>query len=1068
MRQWVHAAHLWTAAALCLFLPLSALKDPAPCCSTVGNNSVVAAVVFHWASVWLDCSNCTANGSVLPLCEWRADDAPLLGPLPITTSITPTYSDCVLRLPMKPSSVPIELNMSELQLDMRFLPDNASGLGVAIVGPSQTATSRQVVSVTGRFNTSFFQSIFFFNVELSPPLTSWSAVLSLPLVVVYLSKSIAQMRVPGFDLLLLLAEISPTVQFLFADDIDFGGATLSRWNESAATSTSALKGLSLCRCNLTGALDTLLEWSTTPALPQLTAFAGDGNRWSFIEGFNVSRLRPSIAFVSLSRCNIQGAISLRASVPLGPIPYPESGTRLTLRVSENAFSMLIMEAEGGPGAIDLFAVDGLESVNVSNNDVPLVLLMQVGASTVSGRHVVDAFRTVSEVLFAGSALVLNDTQLVVSLASPPWLCPTGFCRSNNFEGCSMSLLLLNLTLLGGEWFTLNLKGNAFGSVWQPPGAESTEPVLLSDQECQRVVSCHIGSYVRCPCDGSSSTSRGSELEPTSSGDAPQPPFWQQRTTWVVGSLVVAAVVLGVITLVVFRRRCMGRSSDSLLAQDFLEEEMGDDEESTTLKPQRVQWSRDDENVILCDARECMYIFDQYFIHPVNLGDGTTAKVIKVTRKADRRTFAMKRYSFKAEDHQAEPAQTASSAAQFQWMELFKEFWLLRHMDHPNIIHVEEVFISFYDALLPNTLPHAVDGTSFTPSLGSGSILGSSSSLNASPFQHEYYPPESLTDHVTPFLQSMAKMQGGGIAQHVHQQQGMSRRYCYIVMSYVPNGTLGTFLAQRRREAAERGAAESATVLCEEEALYIGQQLFSALEYLHDPHRRRQLWNVATGAGVNNSSMTSQSDVMPSTSAFFHKPDIVTALSSQRFSSVTLHGDGQRTEGGHGFAQILSEDGPILHRDVKPDNILVEVLPGFVTGAHSKKQFSQTRVVLTDFGFADIYHRGTSLPHKGAPPAYSAPEVSKRNPTPSSDVFSAGIVLFELLTARVSPVKVARGHFATNILRSTFVDQQVKWMTSGGVRPETAALLFGRVLVADPNRRFNAAQVSAELRKLLAA
>lgn len=78
--------------------------------------------------------------------------------------------------------------------------------------------------------------------------------------------------------------------------------------------------------------------------------------------------------------------------------------------------------------------------------------------------------------------------------------------------------------------------------------------------------------------------------------------------------------------------------------------------------------------------------------------------------------------------------------------------------------------------------------------------------------------------------------------------------------------------------------------------------------------------------------------------------------------------------------------PLLHRDIKPSNILVS------------HQDDGWKVYLIDFGTAiDAIHRTLGATQNAGTIGYMAPEQIEGNPTTASDVYSIGVVAWELLT-----------------------------------------------------------------------
>lgn len=143
---------------------------------------------------------------------------------------------------------------------------------------------------------------------------------------------------------------------------------------------------------------------------------------------------------------------------------------------------------------------------------------------------------------------------------------------------------------------------------------------------------------------------------------------------------------------------------------------------------------------------------------------------------------------------------------------------------------------------------------------------------------------------------------------------------------------------------------------------------------------------------------------------------------------------------------------LMHRDVKPENVLVG---------------DDGRIRVADFGLS----RATTSHTSGGQAlvgtvAYLSPElVSGEEADARSDVYAAGIMLFELLTGRQpytagSPVQVAYEHIRSRVPAPTTVVPEVPDAVSD--------LVLWCTEPAPADRPEDAAQVAAEVRRLLAA
>jgi len=87
------------------------------------------------------------------------------------------------------------------------------------------------------------------------------------------------------------------------------------------------------------------------------------------------------------------------------------------------------------------------------------------------------------------------------------------------------------------------------------------------------------------------------------------------------------------------------------------------------------------------------------------------------------------------------------------------------------------------------------------------------------------------------------------------------------------------------------------------------------------------------------------------------------------------------------ALAFSHEHGFIHRDIKPENILFR---------------DENSAVLSDFGIADELEHRTEITSKSSQgtPRYMSPDLIRSSPIgPSSDIYSLGIVFFEMLTGK---------------------------------------------------------------------
>jgi len=150
------------------------------------------------------------------------------------------------------------------------------------------------------------------------------------------------------------------------------------------------------------------------------------------------------------------------------------------------------------------------------------------------------------------------------------------------------------------------------------------------------------------------------------------------------------------------------------------------------------------------------------------------------------------------------------------------------------------------------------------------------------------------------------------------------------------------------------------------------------------------------------------------------------------------------------ALVAAHRGGVLHRDVKPGNVLLES-PGPPEG----------RVVLTDFGIATSPDE-TAMTTTGllvGSPAYMAPERARGNSLgPQSDLWSLGATLYTAVEGRPPFDKGA----ALATLAAVVEEPPQPCVAAGPLRPVLEGLLE-----KDPARRLNAAEARRQLTELAA-
>jgi serine/threonine protein kinase, bacterial len=259
---------------------------------------------------------------------------------------------------------------------------------------------------------------------------------------------------------------------------------------------------------------------------------------------------------------------------------------------------------------------------------------------------------------------------------------------------------------------------------------------------------------------------------------------------------------------------------------------------------------------------------------------------------------------------------------------------------------------------------------------------------------------------------------------------------YVLAEALGRGAMGQVFAGSIRPTGEPVAIKilRPELVSDPEIVVRFVQERTILTSINDPHVVRVIDLVVEG------------DTLAIVMELVHGPDLRRHLLARRTvpPAEALHLTGQLLRG---MAAVHAAG--TVHRDIKPENVLVDTSSG------------QTRLKLTDFGVARLSYGGslTRLTGVIGTPEYMAPELAEHNrATPAADIYSAGIVLYEMLCGRTP---FAGGHPLAVLRRQA--DQ------APPVIPGVPAELWDRIawmLAKDPGSRpASAAQAHAALASL---
>lgn len=231
----------------------------------------------------------------------------------------------------------------------------------------------------------------------------------------------------------------------------------------------------------------------------------------------------------------------------------------------------------------------------------------------------------------------------------------------------------------------------------------------------------------------------------------------------------------------------------------------------------------------------------------------------------------------------------------------------------------------------------------------------------------------------------------------------------------------------------------------------------AIKIATDPAFRRQLWKEASLEKIKNTNVV---PILDSDTRFAELPYIVmpfyeggnlSELIAQHSAGIPLWRVNWL------FVEILegvavAHDAGIVHRDLKPSNILLEFTGDARVGDFGLCVLPESLETMRLMAPSLSLQRDTAQGLAGTL-AYMAPEVLHGGPpTKAADVFSIGVMLFEMLTGRRPCGPERPGQIRRELAADNWDQFYADACSSPSTRMQDAGLMFHRYLELFPGAR----------------